>query len=214
MASLNPYFQVGLDVHDQPCLVIGGGGEAEDKVGRLMVAGADITVVSPTLTPRLEEWAATGSLTAHRRLFEEADVAGNFLVLSTVGGDHGLSQQVYQVALRERSLVNCYDSPSCSNFGMVALVAAGPLRLGISTSNASPSLAGRLRSDLHALFDDEFVEFVELLARVRGRLGETMADSSARRKLLRSLVADFRLCGDLVYPPDWRRRMGDLLGGV
>ena len=26
--KLNPYFQAGIDVMDQPCLVIGGGNEA------------------------------------------------------------------------------------------------------------------------------------------------------------------------------------------
>ena len=212
MSAPNPYFQIGLDVRGQSCLIIGGGGEAEDKAARLLVAGAEIALVSPSLTPHLQEWVAQGCLDWQRRLFEPADVTGRFLTLNTVRGDHDLSRQVYELALAERSLVNCFDSPRWSNFGMVALVSAGHLRLGISTSNTSPSLAGRLRQDLELLFDEVFVEYIEQLGRVRNHLKDTVADSGARREVLRSLVGDFHLTGTLTYPADWRQRVAELLG--
>ena len=144
MSAPNPCFQIGLDVRGQSCLVIGGGGEAEDKA--------------------------------------------------------------------ERSLVNCFDSPRWSSFGMVALVSAGHLRLGISTSNTSPSLASRLRQDLELLFDEVFVDYIEQLGRVRSLLKDTMADPGARREVLRSLVGDFHLTGALTYPEDWRQRAAEILG--
>ncbi|MFH1568756.1 MAG: bifunctional precorrin-2 dehydrogenase/sirohydrochlorin ferrochelatase [Gemmatimonadota bacterium] len=208
---LNPYFQVGLDVRNQPCLVIGGGEEGEEKSGRLLAAGADLTVVSPRLTERLGQWVTAGQLRHRPRRFELDDLTGAFLVLNTVRGDHQLSRQVYERARRDRILVNCYDSPDYSNFGMVALVAAGHLRLAISTSNASPSLAGRLRQDLEQLFDAQFVEYIEQLARVRAHLKAVEGDSRRRFDLLRELVTDFQLSGVLSYPPGWRQRVAELL---
>ena len=207
---LNPYFQVGLDVMDQPCLVIGGGREAEDKVGRLLAAGARLTVVSPSATPVLVEWAAAGRLIHHPRCFAERDLDGVFLVLNTVR-DSALTAQVYELALARKILINSYDNPAYSNFGMVALVHPGHLRLSISTSNASPALSSRLRQDLEEIFAGEFAAYLDCLAEARQRVRAKVADRETRFALLRSLVSGFRLEGTLRYPADWKRHVDALL---
>ena len=207
---LNPYFQVGLDVMEQPCLVIGGGREAEDKAGRLLTAGARLTVVSPSATPALVEWAGAGRLTHHPRRFAERDLAGVFLVLNTVR-DGALTARVHELALAHKILINSYDNPAYSNFGMVALVHPGHLRLSISTSNASPALSRRLRQDLEEIFDGEFSAYLNCLAEARQRVRERVADRETRFALLRSLVSGFRLKGTLRYPADWKRRVEALL---
>ncbi len=209
-ASENPYFQIGLDVTERSCLIIGGGPEAEDKSGRLLDAGARLVVVSPRVTPQLESLAEEGLLLWLRRRFQMDDLDGIHLVVNTVG-DASLAQQVYERACADRLLVNSYDQPDCSNFGMAALVHPGPLRISISTSNASPALASRLRQDLERLFDEEFVEYISLLSRVRQHLRQQMTDPAARMDLLRSLVADFRLDGGLSYPENWREKLESLL---
>ena len=209
--SLNPCFQVGLDVVGRPCLVIGGGREAEDKTGRLLEAGADLTLVSPDLTSRLQEWAREGRLAHHPRRFQPEDLDNIFLVLNTVAGDRELARQVYDRARAQGCLVNSYDAPAFSDFGMMALVHPGHLRLAISTSNASPILASRLRQDLEKLFDGEFVDFLDQLARVRAQLKEHEPDRQKRIARLRSLVADFQLEGRLHYPWKWREKINALL---
>ena len=206
---LNPYFQVGLDVMDQPCLVIGGGREAEDKAGRLLAAGARLTVVSLSTTPALAEWAAS-RLTHHPRCFEERDLDDVFLVLNTVR-DSALTARVYELALARKILINSYDNPAYSNFGMVALVHPGHLRLSISTSNASPALSSRLRQDLEEIFAGEFAAYLDCLAEVRQRVRAKVADRETRFALLRSLVSGFRLEGTLRYPADWKRHVDALL---
>lgn len=205
--AANPYFQVGLDVLDQPCLIIGGGAEAADKAARLLEAGARLIVVSPTLCPQLQAWA--GRFLHQVRRWAPADLDGVWLVLNTVS-DPDLGQQVFVLARERGLLINTYDRPECSNLGMAALVHPGPLRLSISTSGASPALAGRLRRNLEALFDGEFVEYLEQLAQVRTHLKEN-PDRETRIQLLRELVADFRLEGKLHYPENWREKMRALL---
>jgi len=209
--KLNPYFQIGLDVSGRSCLIIGGGTEAEDKAGRLLDAGADLKVVSPELTPRLREWAAGGRFTYLQRCFRPADLEDAFLVLNTVGSNPDLTRRVHALASDRGCLINSYDSPVFSNFGMVALVHPGHLRLSISTSNASPALAGLLRRNLEELFDEEFVEYLEQLARARQRVKTLVPESARRADLLRALVRDFRLEGHLRYPPHWREQVTALL---
>ena len=207
---LNPYFQVGLDVMDQPCLIIGGGREAEDKAGRLLAAGARLTVVSPKATPTLVEWAAAGRFTHRPRCFAERDLDGVFLVLNTVR-DRTLTARVHELAVAHKALINSYDNPAYSNVGMVALVHPGHLRLSISTSNASPALSSRLRQDLDAIFDGEFAAYLNSLAEARQRVRAKVADHETRFALLRSVVRGFRLQGTLRYPADWKRRIEALL---
>ena len=55
---MQPTLQVNLLLAGQPCLVIGGNSEAEEKTARLLDAMAGVTVVAPKLTRVLEEWAA------------------------------------------------------------------------------------------------------------------------------------------------------------
>jgi siroheme synthase-like protein len=209
--QLNPYFQVGLDVLDRPCLVIGGGAEAEEKSGRLLAAGANLSIVSPRLTTQLQSWADAGRLSYKSRVFNDTDLASaTFLVLNTVNNDDDLTSRVYDLAQENKVLVNSYDNPAYSNFGMVALVAPGHLRLGISTSNASPALSSRLRRTFEGLFDAEFTHYLDRLASVRAYLKEKEPERAKRFRLLRALVAEFRFDGHLVYPPNWQTRLDAL----
>ncbi|NKB68553.1 MAG: bifunctional precorrin-2 dehydrogenase/sirohydrochlorin ferrochelatase [Candidatus Latescibacteria bacterium] len=209
--SLNPYFQIGLDIRDQPCLVIGGGREATEKSGRLLEAGARLVLVSPQTTQQLDTWAREGRLELRRRRFQETDLEGVLVVVNTVQDDTQLAQHIADRAAQQRFLLNTFDRPEYSNFGMVALVHPGHLRLTISTSNASPALARRLRQDLEGLFDDDFVDFLALLAQIRQRVKERVDDPHQRAALLRSLVADFKLAAHLDYPTDWRSNLNTLL---
>ena len=211
--GLNPLFQVGLNVQGRTCLVLGGGDEAQDKGGRLLDAGARVVLVSPEATPALAAWAGAGRLEWRRRPFEPADLDGAFLVVNTVRGEPATAQSVFAQAVGRGILVNTYDDPARSHFGMAALVAAGPLRVSISTSNASPALASRLRQDLESVFGDQFVAYLEGLARVRAHLKATEPEFAQRRRLLRSLVAEAKLEGTYRLPPDWRGRIEAVLGG-
>ena len=205
----NPMFQLGLDVMDHQCLVIGGGPEAEEKTGRLLRAGANETIVSPDLTRELSRLAQQHRLRHRRRRFELDDLEGVFIVLNT--NEMERAREIYDYCMEHRILVNTYDCVELSVMSMAALVDPGHLRISISTSNASPALAGRLRRDLEYLFDAEFVEYLEALGRVRRCLIEGDLDSESRRRALKELAADFRLEGRLTYPPGWRERTSSLL---
>ena len=143
--------------------------------------------------------------------FTEADLDGVFLVINTVADDPDLTQRVWACASARNILVNSYDQPEYCTFGMVALVHPGHLRLSISTSNTSPSLASRLRQDLTELFDGDFATYLDGLAEARRRVRERVADRKTRFALLRALVRDFHVEGSLHYPPHWQRQVDALL---
>lgn len=209
--KINPLFQVGLDVMDRLCLVLGGGREAEEKTERLLDAGARIVLLATQLTAQLSTWADEGRLSHRPRPFAETDLDGAFLVINTVSDDPDLTRRVWEMASARNILINSYDQPEYCTFGMVALVHPGHLRLSISTSNTSPSLASRLRQDLAELFDGDFATYVDGLAAARQRVRQRVAERKTRFALLRALVRDFRVQGSLHYPPHWQRQVDALL---
>ena len=197
------YFQASLDVEGRRCLVVGGGGEAEEKTGRLLDAGARVTVVSPEATPPLAAWAAERAITLHRRRFEPADLEGVYLAVNTVKSDPALSRQIYEPCEAQRILISAYDQPEVSNFVMVALVRCGRLRVAIATGGTSPALASRLRAELEQVFDAEFAAFVEYLAERRRHLEATMPKGPARSAALRRLVRGLRVSARIEYPSEY-----------
>ena len=60
-------FPLTLRINGRRVVVVGGGHVATRRAHALVAAGADLTVVSPTLTARLTELAETGRITWHRR---------------------------------------------------------------------------------------------------------------------------------------------------
>ena len=207
----NPYFQIGLDVMGRHCLVVGGGAEAEEKSARLLEAGARVWIVSPDLTEQLKVWHEDGRVGHRARLFEPSDLEGVLVVMNTLEGNPEMAREIYELASERGILINTFDNPTLSNIGMAALVHPGHLRISISTSNASPSLAARLRAGLDDICDDEFVDYLDCLGRVRTHLKSSVSDRKQRVELLRSLTDGFRIAASLSYPEDWRQKASALL---
>ena len=207
--EFNPHFQVGLDVAGRRCLVIGGAGEALDKTRRLLDAHASVLVVAPELHPELAEMHAAASIDWRRRRYRSGDLTGASLIVNTVRSDPALCERVFTAAQRSRIPINTYDLPRYSTFAMAALVTCGHLRISISTSNAAPALASRLRRDLTELLgaNSEVAEFLTALGEIRGLAKQRMADPGERRVLLRGLVDGLHLRGSVELPPGWRNRL-------
>ena len=195
------HFQVSLDVEGRPCLIVGGGAEAEEKAGRLLDAHAAVVVVSPDVTPALRVWAEEGRLELRQRRFERADLDGVYLCVNTVKSDPELSRLIFEICEAHRILISGYDQPETSNFVMVALVRSGRLRVAFATGAASPALASRLRQEFEQVFDDEFARFTEFLAEQRLALEARLPKGPERSAALRRVVDGLRVRAEIDYPP-------------
>ena len=54
---MSSYYPILLDLKGRRCVVVGGGSEAERKVGMLLEHQALVTVISPTLSRGLHHFA-------------------------------------------------------------------------------------------------------------------------------------------------------------
>jgi uroporphyrin-III C-methyltransferase/precorrin-2 dehydrogenase/sirohydrochlorin ferrochelatase len=73
-------FPLTLRVAGRKVVVVGGGHVATRRAHALVEAGAELTVISPTLTARLAELAEQGRITWEQRTYEDGDLDGAWLV--------------------------------------------------------------------------------------------------------------------------------------
>ncbi|WP_018658510.1 uroporphyrinogen-III C-methyltransferase [Actinomadura flavalba] len=75
-----PPYLLGLRLAGRRVLVVGGGRVAQRRVPALLAAGADVVLVSPEITPSLEDLVDAGRLTWHPRPYATGDCADAWLV--------------------------------------------------------------------------------------------------------------------------------------
>ena len=163
------YYPIFVELKDIPCVVVGGGREAQRKVEGLLGAEAKVTVVSPDLTPALSKMLANSAIEHIAREYQEGDI-DPFHIVMVATDDGAVNGDVSAEGRRKRIWVNAADDiPNC-DFILPAVIRRGAITLAASTGGASPALARRLREELEAYLTEEMPALADLLKEVRGDL--------------------------------------------
>lgn len=181
------YYPVYLDLRERPCVIVGGGQVAERKALSLLEAGADVTVVSPSLTPKLQELSLSGKIVHRSKKFEDQDLAGAHLVIAATDSRE-VNSSIGKLCRKMHVLVNVAAPPEESTFIVPSVVDRGELLIAISTCGSSPALSRKIRQDLEERYGPEYEHFLEKMTLVRDRLMEELADESARREVFQALI--------------------------
>lgn len=181
------YYPACLDLRERPCLVVGGGLVAERKTLSLIEAGALVTIVSPLLTPQLQELSRSGKITYHAKTFDARDLDSVYLVVVATN-----SLEVNSLAgrlCRERNiLVNVAAPPEESSFIVPSVITRGHLMITVSTNGVSPALSKKIREELEGQYGQEYEMFLDELASVRKKLLDEVPDETVRRGILKAIV--------------------------
>ena len=94
-----PYYPVYLDVKDRLCVIIGGGPIGEGKIASLLECGADIRMICPDVTEDVQDMADTGVIHLERRVYEEGDLEGAFVVIAATD-DNTVNRKIADEAER------------------------------------------------------------------------------------------------------------------
>ncbi len=175
------YLPISLDIKTQHCLVVGGGEIAGRKVDMLLRAGAQVKVVSPTLTQALVELNAAGKIQHHSAEFQESDLTGMLLVIAATD-NAAINQQVSDLARERAMLVNVADQPELCNFILPSIIDRSPVMIAVSTGGASPVLARLLRARLETLIPASYGRLAELGARFRQQVKQRFPTTTQRRR--------------------------------
>ncbi len=135
-------YPILLDLTNKEVAVIGGGRVAARKINGLLAAGADVTVISPTLSEKIDATRVTWlPVEYQRQLVTEMDL------IFTCTNQSAVNRQVRDEATHFQ-LVNDTSHKTASDFYNVATINRENLMLMVSTNGASPSYAKKLKQDL------------------------------------------------------------------
>lgn len=194
MIMTRSYYPIFADLTGRRCVVIGGGPIAQRKVAALLGYGAQVTLVSPTVTPQLSAYARRGRITYRARTFRPADLAGAWLVYAATE-DEQVNRRVEQAAKRARVFANIVDQTARCTFIAPSIFRRGQVTIAVSTGGTSPSLAKHLRRDLARTVGADYARMLQLLGRLRGVAKQRLPIYQDRRRYFDQLMTGetFRL---------------------
>src|SRR5437762_2146162 len=185
--AVTHFYPAFLDLRGRRAVVVGGGVIAEQKVVRLLDAGARVTVISPTVSRRLDDLESAGTVTIGRRPYRPGDLAGACLAIAATD-DRAVNRAVWAEAEARGVLLNAVDDlPHCS-FIAPAIHRQGDVAVAISTAGKSPALAVRLRERIGRLIGPEYATLLELLGELRAELTRRVPDARIRTRLWYRIV--------------------------
>lgn len=160
------YFPLFIDLHDKPCLIVGGGAVAARKAEKLLPYGPKLTLVAPEFHPDL---CALPGVLRIERFFLPEDIAGQTLVIAAT--DDPAENRAIRSLCQARSIpVNVVDNKDLCTFLFPCLIKQGDLSIGISTGGASPSAAVWLKKQVEQLVPEGFDALLAWLEAQRPRI--------------------------------------------
>lgn len=157
---------------------------AARKVESLLDAGAQVKVISPKLTPGLQQMADSGHVRFVARMYQDGDLENAYLAIAATD-DPIVNHRVWLEAERRGCLVNVVDDPQQSNFILPAVVRRGDVSITVSTGGNSPALARRLRERIETWIGPEYGVLADLLGELRPEL---IADFSQGEERLQAAL--------------------------
>jgi uroporphyrin-III C-methyltransferase/precorrin-2 dehydrogenase/sirohydrochlorin ferrochelatase len=138
---MDPYL-LGLRLQARRVLVVGGGAVATRRIPALLDVGADIVLVSPTVTASLEDLAAVGRIRWEERGYADGDCAGAWLVCACAD-DPAVNAAVAAAAEQQRTWCVRADDAQISAAWTPASGRADDVRVGVLSGDPRHSAAIR-----------------------------------------------------------------------
>ncbi|MHB1793719.1 MAG: siroheme synthase CysG [Acidobacteriaceae bacterium] len=186
-------FPIFLKLEGRPCLMVGAGTVAAEKIASLLRAGAKIRVVAPAACETVRRLAADGKIALELRGFQDADLEGQAFVV-TATDSRNVNRQVFLSAQQRGLLCNSVDDPPNCDFYFASIVERGKLQIAISTAGESPALAARLRREIDARLPEDTTAWLDELGGLRREILASHPAGSERKALLHTL-AERPVCG-------------------
>ena len=160
------YYPIFVQMERRAVLLVGGGKVAHEKIGKLVDAGARVTVVAPELIAEVRAFIDAGRATLIERGYGEGDVRGFELVMVATD-DGALNRAVADEARAAGVWVNAADDVGNCDFILPSLVKRGTVTVAMSTAGTSPAMARWLREQMEQFLSEDVAALADLLADVR-----------------------------------------------
>lgn len=178
-----------LNLHQQPCLLVGGGRVALRKARLLAEAGAVVSVMAPDIEPELE----TLLVRSHGRWLAQSYLPDFSLkpyrLIIAATNNPEVNAMVFTQAEQQGVLVNSVDDLPHCRFTLPAIIDRSPIQIAISTGGASPVLARQLRTQLEGLIPHHYGALAEFSGQWRERVKQQFPNPDTRRPFWEAFYA-------------------------
>lgn len=181
------YLSFNLQVQDKTVVIVGGGAVARRKIETILPAGACLTVISPALSPELQQLADSGAISHLHREYRTGDLHGAFMVIAATNRRE-VNRLVAEEAGRLGILAEITDAPGEGNVTSPATFRRGDLSIAISTNNRAPALAARIRNEIAEIFGPEYGRTVAIMGSIREKLLTDGGSSTYNKRVFRELA--------------------------
>lgn len=181
--SRSAWFPLFADLQGRNVLVIGGDDVAARKVERLLGAGANISLIAPSLHPRLAAWHEEKRLQWLAESVAERHFPGHVFIM-VASADQDERDLACSWAEQHHVLINVVDQQHASSAIVPAVVDRSPLMVAIGSGGNAPELARLLRSQIERLLPTQTGPLAELAGSLKLRIRARFPDFPQRRRFL------------------------------
>ncbi len=199
---MDDVYPIFLRLKEKPVLIVGGGPVGWRKAEGLLAAGALVTVISMEFHKDFEQLPTVRRVASAYQpgLLTQAGQPRWMLVFAATNNSQ-VNAQIYADASGMGILCSRCDAPAAGDFINPAVQRCGPVILAVTSGGASPGLSGDLARQLAAELDPVQIKQIELSARWRDRVLQSIPSSEHRRRLLQRLSGEamrdtIRQCGE------------------
>ncbi|NMD71151.1 NAD(P)-binding protein [Bacillus sp. DNRA2] len=185
---MNGFYPVNIRFTDKKIVIIGGGKMAERKIRSFQHSGANLEIVSPTLTETLHKLLLDSVFIWKQKYFSKEDIEGAFMVIAATN-EPRINQAVKEHASANQ-LVCLLDNQDLSDVQFPAIVRRGKLIIATSTSGASPALSKKITEKLAADFDERYASYLDFLHVARCVILKQVNNPQLKKELLTEIVHD------------------------
>ncbi|MBG9451188.1 siroheme synthase [Cytobacillus firmus] len=198
------YFPLLMNLDYKKVVIVGGGHVARQKAEALLSTKAQVTVISPEVTEKLQQYIHEGLLTWKEKSFEPADLDDAALIFA-VTNDEEVNNAVEEAA-QHWQLLSRADAKGRVDFINPAVVRRGEFVLTVSTSGASPGLTRKVKSELAEQYGEHYAQYVSFLKEARQRILEKFTGNEKKQllaELLDPQLLEWIEQGDKQKCEDW-----------
>ncbi len=187
MSERLPLLPVFMKMQGRPCLLVGGGRIALEKIRVLLDCGALIRAVAPEALDEVKRLAQDGKITLHEKEYSKLDLQGVSVVIAATDNSE-LNHRVYSEAIAHGQFVNVVDDPEYCDFYFGSIVRRGALQVAISTTGESPAFAQQLKQEIDDALPADTASWLARLGELRRHVNRVVEAGPGRISLLRELA--------------------------
>ncbi len=181
------YFPFFMNIEGKRGLIIGGGTSALFKIKKLLSFGVKLEVIAKEVLWEIKELEIEKKLCIKEHSFSEEDLIPSPFFVIIALDEKEENHKIAHLCREKGILVNVVDEPQYCDFYFPSLVARGKCSIGISTSGASPAIAGLLREQIEQIIPEQLEEILDWLEERRSELKEKFPTEKARKQMIRTL---------------------------